>query len=428
MNLLETIIGQLGGSAVDKIGSLLGEESNGTRKAVGAAVPFLLNLITNKATQNSTGAESIFGMLKDDDGGIMDNITDLLSSTTGRDNISNRGNGILSSLLGGNLDTVVRALSNFAGLRLGSSSSLLKMVAPMILSNLFKAKKSNGLNASGLANLLSGQASNFKNAIPSDFMNGLNALGYGRTSAASETARNVTNSTAGKLASTTGAASAAATTAYKNTNTAYVEEEHNGGLRKFLPWLLIGLLGLLLFGLYKGCSNNTDISKPNMSKIKTPKINKPQINKPKINRPKLDLSKLGISLNSEEGRFANMLNSGKAKIGSKFTLNKVQFDSGSTNIKASTRAQLDNFVKIMKNFPRLKVRLEGYTDSSGNAAKNLTLSKQRAESVKRYLITKGIAGNRLTSNGFGIAKPIADNSTRNGRAKNRRVEAVVTGL
>lgn len=415
MNLLETIIGQLGGSTVDKIGSLLGEESNGTRKAVGAAVPFLLNLITNKATQNNTGAESIFGMLKDDDGGIMDNVSDLLSSTAGRDKISNRGNGILSSLLGGNLDMIVRALSNFAGLRLGSSSSLLKMVAPMILSNLFKAKKSGGLNASGLANLLSGQASNFKNAIPTDFTNGLNALGYGRT----EKVNNVTNSSAGKLASTTAGAAS-----HKPTNTAYVEEDHGGGLRKFLPWILIGLLGLLLFGLYRGCANNTTISKPNMNKIKTPKV--PKVKTPTL--PKLNLSKLGISLNSEEGRFANMLNAGKARVGSKFTLNKVQFDSGSSNIKATTRGQLDNLVKIMKAYPRLKIRLEGYTDSSGDAAKNLTLSKQRATSVLRYLTTKGIAANRLTSNGFGIAKPIADNSKRDGRAKNRRVEAIITGL
>lgn len=438
MNFLETILGQLGGSTVDKIGSLLGEQNTGTKSAIGAVVPFLLSTIAKKATGSTSGADSIFGMMKDEDDGLLDNFGNLLGSTSGRDNITTRGGGLLSSLLGSQLGNIVSAVSGFSGLRSGSASSLLKIVAPMIMSSLFKAKRSGGLNASSLANLLKGQAGEFEKAIPSGFTNSLKSFGIGDISkTVSSTAGNVVSG-AGRLASN--ATTSVGNTAGKVASTANVAVEETGGfLRKILPWLLIGLLGLLLFGLYKGCSGDKTVHNSKIEKVRNTKVNKNQVNKAKGKvtnnakskipaRPRIDLSKLGISVSSAEGKFANMLNAGKARVGSNFILNKVEFDSGSANIKANSYGQLNSLIKIMSAYPRLKIRLEGHTDSSGNANRNLTLSKQRAEAVKRYLSTKGVKANRLSSNGFGITKPIADNKTRDGRAKNRRVEAIVTGM
>jgi outer membrane protein OmpA-like peptidoglycan-associated protein len=71
------------------------------------------------------------------------------------------------------------------------------------------------------------------------------------------------------------------------------------------------------------------------------------------------------------------------------------------------------------------VDVNGHTDSQGKDDKNQTLSDNRAAAVKRYLVSKGIAESRLTSTGFGAAKPIADNKTATGRAKNRRTELAV---
>jgi len=104
-------------------------------------------------------------------------------------------------------------------------------------------------------------------------------------------------------------------------------------------------------------------------------------------------------------------------------LQKVHFKTNSDEIvgKDSFRT-LDVVVGILKNRPKVKVRIEGHTDSKGDRSHNLDLSKRRAESVKRYLMDKGVDEDRLEAEGFGPDKPIADNKTKAGRAENRRVE------
>jgi outer membrane protein OmpA-like peptidoglycan-associated protein len=77
-----------------------------------------------------------------------------------------------------------------------------------------------------------------------------------------------------------------------------------------------------------------------------------------------------------------------------------------------------------KNEPGWKLVIEGHTDATGSDAHNQTLSQQRAESVKAYLVKAGVDGGRLKPTGFGESKPVADNATELGRAQNRRVELV----
>jgi OOP family OmpA-OmpF porin len=100
----------------------------------------------------------------------------------------------------------------------------------------------------------------------------------------------------------------------------------------------------------------------------------------------------------------------------------IFFATGSAKLLAKSYASLDNVVKILQDNPSINATVEGHTDISGTAAKNQVLSENRAASVKAYFISKGIDESRITSAGFGINKPIADNKTVAGRAKNRRVE------
>jgi outer membrane protein OmpA-like peptidoglycan-associated protein len=79
---------------------------------------------------------------------------------------------------------------------------------------------------------------------------------------------------------------------------------------------------------------------------------------------------------------------------------------------------------MLKGEPALKIVVEGHTDSTGDPAGNQRLSEMRAEAVVAELITRGIEASRLSAKGFGRTKPIADNGTEEGRAKNRRVELV----
>lgn len=101
---------------------------------------------------------------------------------------------------------------------------------------------------------------------------------------------------------------------------------------------------------------------------------------------------------------------------------QLEFESSKAIIKQASYSSLDGLAMLLKSHPEWSVILKGYTDNSGNAAKNLQLSKDRAASVKNYLINKGVSAANIQSQGYGSANPIASNSTLDGRAKNRRVE------
>jgi len=105
----------------------------------------------------------------------------------------------------------------------------------------------------------------------------------------------------------------------------------------------------------------------------------------------------------------------------------VQFESNSSQLRASSMADIQSLASFMQKYTDLNVVLEGHTDSAGDAAYNQQLSTRRAESVKSALVNKyGISPNRITTRGFGETQPVADNSTREGRALNRRVIAALT--
>lgn len=100
----------------------------------------------------------------------------------------------------------------------------------------------------------------------------------------------------------------------------------------------------------------------------------------------------------------------------------VFFATGSSKLLAKSNASLNSVVAVLNENPTYKVNIDGHTDNTGKPDKNQILSDARAASVKAYLVSKGISEDRLTSTGFGQDKPVADNKTAAGRAKNRRVE------
>jgi outer membrane protein OmpA-like peptidoglycan-associated protein len=102
------------------------------------------------------------------------------------------------------------------------------------------------------------------------------------------------------------------------------------------------------------------------------------------------------------------------------------FNTGSATIKEESYKVLDAVVKVLKENPSYKLNIDGHTDNTGDADSNMKLSQERANAAKAYMVEKGIAADRLTATGYGITKPAADNSTEEGRAKNRRVEFNIT--
>lgn len=104
---------------------------------------------------------------------------------------------------------------------------------------------------------------------------------------------------------------------------------------------------------------------------------------------------------------------------------RVYFVTASYKLSPKSYKALNNVAKLLNDDPDLRLSIEGHTDNVGNDAYNQTLSENRAASVRTYLINKGIAEDRLTSQGFGETQPVADNTSAAGRAKNRRVVMTV---
>ena len=103
------------------------------------------------------------------------------------------------------------------------------------------------------------------------------------------------------------------------------------------------------------------------------------------------------------------------------TLEGVTFELNSARLKPESRTVLDTVATDLKKYPRLKIELQGHTDSSGSDAYNLKLSQQRADSVRTYLVDQGVPETRLVARGYGETQPIEDNKTEAGRSLNRRV-------
>jgi outer membrane protein OmpA-like peptidoglycan-associated protein len=100
----------------------------------------------------------------------------------------------------------------------------------------------------------------------------------------------------------------------------------------------------------------------------------------------------------------------------------IQFDFGKATIRKESNKLLDEAVKVLQQYPELRISISGHTDNVGDAAKNLELSQQRAGAVKEYFVAKGIDTSRIETRGAGANEPVADNATDKGRQENRRIE------
>ncbi len=106
--------------------------------------------------------------------------------------------------------------------------------------------------------------------------------------------------------------------------------------------------------------------------------------------------------------------------------NAVRFNFNKSSLTSQAKTNLEKLEKVFETYPDTNIKIYGYTDSVGDDAYNMNLSEQRAEAVKKHLVTKGLIASRIITVGLGEATPIESNDTDAGRAKNRRVEFAIT--
>ena len=109
-----------------------------------------------------------------------------------------------------------------------------------------------------------------------------------------------------------------------------------------------------------------------------------------------------------------------------FTMDGIQFDTNKATIRSESDAQISHIAEVLKAYPKVKIKIGGYTDNTGNANANKKLSNNRANAVKKAIASKGIAADRMDAEGYGSDHPVTSNDTPEGRQQNRRIDVRVT--
>lgn len=130
--------------------------------------------------------------------------------------------------------------------------------------------------------------------------------------------------------------------------------------------------------------------------------------------------------NSTNGVHMAELEVAPLTVGREYRLNDIQFPTNSFELTPQAQAIVDEFLLFLEDNPRVKVDIQGHTDDVGKDEDNLLLSKNRAQRVYDYLVSKGISPSRMSHHGYGETRPLADNQIEEGRAKNRRTVFVIT--
>jgi OmpA-OmpF porin, OOP family len=308
----------------------------------------------------------------------------------------------LSTIFGGRLSSITEALGSQMGLRSAAASGLLAIGAQTALGFIGSKVRDGSVSLSTLPGFL---------ARESDALKGLLPEGFHRQPVPVPTHKVDVNPVVAQ--------------------SVRVEER-----RSILPWLL-GLLALaLLLGFWWNRSHQPAVAtQPETTVPAAPTPAPATITSSTgtdlgtlVDATLPDSTTLHIPEHGVEGKLlAFIKDPGRTPDKTSwFDFDRLLFDTGSASLQPQSTDQLNNIAAILKAYPAVHLTIGGYTDNTGNAAQNLKLSQDRANSVVTQLETMGIARNRLVAKGYGDQHPVGDNSTEEGRALNRRISMLVT--
>ena len=445
VNLLRTLQRGLGDSLIKNASSFLNESEDTASKAVDGTYSVLLASVIDKGSTEK-GAASILKVLKKGGHNVPaeEEVGKIFSRSPQTINgLVNIGNRDLPTFFGNKQREATNMVAEESGVKKQSASILMKLSSPFLMNLLGKEVTNNHLDAKGLMNFLQGQKSHITNSLPAEAIDKLelSSFGWTKKEPVVKEKKKVKKKPVVKKEKVNNvqvkkepAAPAKATVA---------TQETGGGIGRWLLWLLpLLLIGALAFFGLRQCNpdaktaavvtdTTTAVAEGTGNIVKgAGDMAKGAVDKVAnafgtVNQAALDaLSGIKFAAGSAGSQMLAFIKDGGNGEG-KFRFNNLNFASGSATIAGESGAEVDNLAAILKAYSDLKVSIEGYTDNTGNADKNITLSKQRADAVQQRLIAAGIAADRITTQGFGAVNPVADNGTPEGRAENRRIEVVL---
>jgi outer membrane protein OmpA-like peptidoglycan-associated protein len=367
-SFLSSIIGTLDSQTVDKIAASLGAPGQSVSQGLRSSVAAVLASIASK----SEDSHALRGMLDLNPNTLADTtLADVTRAATDpNSSLIAGGKRVLSGLFGKLEAGVTEAVGTASGLRYATSSTLLAMVAPWVLSFINQRVRAEGLSMTGLGNLLEHEAGAIRSALPP----GLTSLFW----------RTPEIQVASPIA-------------------AQAVKRESSSLRWLVPLLVLAALIPAIAWL---------VNSLKMSPAQSSRVTLPAPNLGSANRVASEASRLATnSIDMIKG-----------------TLNEdlLRFETGSAALLPDSEAKLDQIASTLKDYPDVHATVNGYTDNVGSAGKNLELSRRRADIVMIALVRRGVSSDHLTAEGHGPDDPIADNSTTTGRAQNRRVAVDVS--
>jgi OmpA-OmpF porin, OOP family len=392
-NLMEAVSGLISPDLVQKAAGASGESPEGTRAALLGAVPTLFAGLAHSASTPS-GATGVLALVS-------------RAATKPKEA---GGQGLLTSVFGARAEGVTDALASHAGVKPAAAAGILALIGPLALGATGKEVAARGLGGGGLAELLFSH----KKAILDDpnVPKGLaGALGLGSLGELGGPAAAVSGPTVSTVES--------ARPSVERTRERIREEIPNPKRPSkwpimLLPALLLGVLALWgLSNMFKGRPQMPDVHVDNPTMRQGPGVQErqgppaePPGGAPTTNAPQMAAPEVA----HPESTLPDV---------------KFNFEPASTKLTSSSEQSVDELAHFLTSSPGSVIHIEGFADSTGNAAANESLSANRAESIKDALVAKGIDASRIESSGMGESNPVAPNDNGQDRAQNRRAEVTL---
>ncbi|MGO4707934.1 DUF937 domain-containing protein [Chryseobacterium sp. 2TAF14] len=414
LNIIDFIKGQLGSAFVSQAASQLGESEAGTSKAISGLLPVIVGGLANNS-DNTAVLDSISNASSE---GFLGNLSD-----TGADN--SMISGLLTSIFGDKLSGIINTIATYAGISNNSSSSLLNLVTGATVGSIGKYAADNNLDRSGISSLLNDQKGVVSTLLPAGLS--LASLNVGDWAKRYEfdndqdEIKPVTHEEP-KVEVTRSVADG-------GTFPDRPTSSEGGSIWKWLlPLLLLIAAG---YFLWKQCekketTTTTTVSGDSLNTVNDTMSTQNDTTTMATTKVDEDIDLNGTALKGYKGgmedqmiRFLQSDGYKNAKDDSAlkdswYDFDHVNFKINSSNaLEAGSEGQLQNLVAILKAYPDAKIKIGGYTDKTGDEAKNLKLSTDRANFIKDWLTKQGVGSQVIAADGYGSEFATVDASASN---------------
>jgi OmpA-OmpF porin, OOP family len=389
-----------------QVSGLVGETPAATDSALRRAAPTVLAGIVTSAS-NAAGAERVRSLVIEGGWGhdVLASLGGRLAGGGGTGALLSSGARLVSSLFGNKTDRITDLVASGSGVQRGSASTILCLAAPIVMSVVGQQIASRGLSASGLFTMLAGERTALLGALPAGITGLLGMKHPGRPTAEVAATRGDVGAAAGPNAPERFDLEPAA-------NQAAVAVAH------WWPVLVVGLAAVaMLFVLARG--RQADVAS---TRTEAPSASVRQM--ASVTLP--GGTRVDVNQGGSVHQLSTFLGDRSATdLPRRFVFDDLHFESGTTRLTPESQRTVDSLLMVLNAYPSVQIALEGHTDAAGEPAANKALSQQRAEAVKQILASGGVAADRVSAEGYGQERPVADNRTESGRARNRRLELVV---